>query len=629
MIKAFDKPDFSGSALAEFQAFVNPGEITLAYEMEYDSAQGAGTTGSRMEFKKIKPGDMSLTFFIDGTGANGTQADVQDTIASFQEVTGYNGKIHRTTYLKVMWGKLQVRRCVLKSASIAYKLFHPNGVPLRAVITATFTDASDDQTRVAIQQDQSADLTHVRVVKAGETLPGLCDRVYGEPRWYLAVARFNRLDGFRALAPGTRLVLPPPSGCARWSPRWPPRSRPRGGSHPRGAHPPDPRGAPRVHRQGRRRGRAPRAPPAGRQRHQRREPGGLGAAGVCRRLGLGRDLSAQQRRHLPPRAGGGDPGGGGERSRHAVQGRRGAAEPEGARPYRAAAGGGVPARRGQAHRGPQERLLARPDRRRRDHRAAGRRRRDRRRGEHRRHPPAAGAVRLHRLGLPGRPRRGQRAPGAHHGRGGGGEGAGAERLGRGVVRLRRHPAGARRRDGRPRPVLGREEPHLGPGAAGGGGEGRRRPRRSRAGERGGRHAGRRGGARPPRPGARGAAGGGGAGLGRRAVAQVADEQDQRPAEERGDRHRGPRCAGAAGRRGRPLRRDGVRHRGAARLRPGAGMEDARAVRRHGRVARGRRARLGAARGGAAAGGRRPAGGGGGRATRTPTAKHGCGCACRW
>ena len=58
-----------------------------------------------------------------------------------------------------MWGPLQIKRCVLKSASIAYKLFRPDGVPLRAVITAVFSDNSDDQTRVATAQDQSLDLT--------------------------------------------------------------------------------------------------------------------------------------------------------------------------------------------------------------------------------------------------------------------------------------------------------------------------------------------------------------------------------------------------------------------------------------------------------------------------------------
>ena len=208
LIRAYTQPDFSGAHIAEFQAYVNPSEITLAYEMEYDSAQGAGTTNSRMEFKKVKPGDMSLTFFLDGTGANGRALDVQDAIQQFQNVTGYNGDIHRPNYLKVVWGTLQVKRCVLKSASIAYKLFKPSGIPLRAVITATFTDCADDQTRVAMAQDQSPDLTHVRLIKAGDTLPQLCQEIYGDPRYYLAVAAANGVDNFRRLKPGTKLFFP-------------------------------------------------------------------------------------------------------------------------------------------------------------------------------------------------------------------------------------------------------------------------------------------------------------------------------------------------------------------------------------------------------------------------------------
>lgn len=208
-ILSYEKEDYSGKESGQFEAYVNPSEITLAYEIEYDSAQGAGTTNSRMTFKKAKPGDLSLTFFLDGTGANGKLIDVQKKIEEFQLVTGYNGKIHRTSYLKVMWGTLQVKRCVLKSASIAYKLFKPDGIPLRAVITANFTDNSDDKTSQAIAQNQSPDLTHVRLVKAGDTLPGLCYQIYDDPNYYLEVARANQIDNFRHLIPGSKLFFPP------------------------------------------------------------------------------------------------------------------------------------------------------------------------------------------------------------------------------------------------------------------------------------------------------------------------------------------------------------------------------------------------------------------------------------
>lgn len=209
-VQAYSAPDYAESSLIDrFEAYVNPSEITLAYEMEYDSAQGSGTTGSRMDFKKVKPGDLSLSFFLDGTGANGVKIDVQEQVEKFQTLTGYNGDIHRPNYLKVAWGTMQVKRCVLKSASIAYKLFKPDGTPLRATIAATFVDAVEDQTRVALAQDSSPDLTHVRVLRAGDTLAGLCQQIYGDPALYLKVARANNLDGVRHLPAGTRVRFPP------------------------------------------------------------------------------------------------------------------------------------------------------------------------------------------------------------------------------------------------------------------------------------------------------------------------------------------------------------------------------------------------------------------------------------
>ena len=209
MILAYTVPDYMGAPVGQFEAFVNPSEITQSYEVEYDAAQGSGTTGSRMDFKKIKPGDTTLAFFLDGTGANGRRIEVAAEIERFRYVTGYSGRIHRPHYLIVAWGKVEITRCVLKSAQIAYKLFHPDGTPLRAVITATFIENTDDRSRVAAAQDQSADLTHVRVLAAGDTLARLCDEIYGDPLMCAQVARANGLDGWRDLAPGTRLVFPP------------------------------------------------------------------------------------------------------------------------------------------------------------------------------------------------------------------------------------------------------------------------------------------------------------------------------------------------------------------------------------------------------------------------------------
>ena len=79
VIRAHLRPDYKDQPVDQFEAYVNPSEITLGYEVEYDGQSGAGTTGSRMEFKKIKPGELSLSFFIDGTGANGRRAQKPGT----------------------------------------------------------------------------------------------------------------------------------------------------------------------------------------------------------------------------------------------------------------------------------------------------------------------------------------------------------------------------------------------------------------------------------------------------------------------------------------------------------------------------------------------------------------------
>ena len=37
----------------------------------------------------------------------------------------------------------------------------------------------------------------------------MCFKIYGDPRYYLDVARANRIDNFRKLTPGTRIFFPP------------------------------------------------------------------------------------------------------------------------------------------------------------------------------------------------------------------------------------------------------------------------------------------------------------------------------------------------------------------------------------------------------------------------------------
>ena len=71
-----------------------------------------------------------------------------------------------------------------------------------------FADHAEAQ-RAAREKKSSPDLTHERVVKEGDNLPLMTYRIYGDPKYYLEVARVNGLTNFRKLTPGQKIVFPP------------------------------------------------------------------------------------------------------------------------------------------------------------------------------------------------------------------------------------------------------------------------------------------------------------------------------------------------------------------------------------------------------------------------------------
>ena len=125
-----------------------------------------------------------------------------------QVVYGYDSTTHMPTYVQIQWGKI-LFNAQLQNMSISYKLFKPDGSPLRAEADCTFAGGINDDKLAALENKQSPDLTHIRTVIKGDTLSLLCFREYGDSRYYYQVAAANRLTDFKRLAPGTKLVLPP------------------------------------------------------------------------------------------------------------------------------------------------------------------------------------------------------------------------------------------------------------------------------------------------------------------------------------------------------------------------------------------------------------------------------------
>jgi hypothetical protein len=235
-IRAFRKvgpdgvPQLSNAPEDTYVVQVNPSSYTLNRQVEYTRPQGQGFSGSEAVYSRTEPVTLKFEFLFDSTGVVPPPSElgdvplvgaiasalsksepyvVMDEIKKFNRlVHDYVGKAHRPNQLLLVWGTL-VFPCVLKTLSYRFTLFKPDGTPLRAVATCSFCEFKPDAQRVLDDNRSSADLTHVRDVQEGDTLPLLADQIYDNAELYLEVARVNKLVNFRRLRTASRIAFPP------------------------------------------------------------------------------------------------------------------------------------------------------------------------------------------------------------------------------------------------------------------------------------------------------------------------------------------------------------------------------------------------------------------------------------
>lgn len=186
----------------------NPERIQESMHVVIDEEEATGSQQARQRFVLVKAPRFSFDFLIDGTGASGDKREVELEIGLFKETVSFNGKLHRAPILLLIWGTY-IATAVLTSMQIEYKMFRPNGTPLRALIRCQFAGHAERILELLISNLLSSDLTHQRTVREGDTLPNMCNQIYESPRFYLEVARTNGLTNFRRLKSGSELFFPP------------------------------------------------------------------------------------------------------------------------------------------------------------------------------------------------------------------------------------------------------------------------------------------------------------------------------------------------------------------------------------------------------------------------------------
>jgi len=221
------RPEVSDKA---YTAQVNPASYSLNKRINYQNNPPAGSQETTAAFNNSGPSTLQFEIVFDGTGvidtaslldeiplagaiasafAEDEEFNVYEQILKFEKIVyELDGKIHQPNKVQILWGKLQFEGA-LSSINYSYTLFEPDGSPLRAKANCTFQGTKTAK-QIALEANKgSPDLTHLRAIKEGDSLPLLAQKVYGNSELYLEIARVNNLINFRRLQAGTRVSLPP------------------------------------------------------------------------------------------------------------------------------------------------------------------------------------------------------------------------------------------------------------------------------------------------------------------------------------------------------------------------------------------------------------------------------------
>ncbi len=220
-IVAYSDPGFTQS-VGSYSVQVNPETYRQTHATQFTKNDSTDAAGVTTKFYVQDPQNLSFEFYLDATGAlQPAIASVADEINKFKTVAyAYNGAIHGPNYLQIVWGSGAQFNCRLTSLDIDYMLFRSDGTPIRAKLSVGFEQYLSPQQIEQAANKSSPDLTHQRSVVAGDTLPSMCERIYGDSKYYIGVAAYNGLHNFRSLRPGTTLIFPPLEQSWRLSLPW-------------------------------------------------------------------------------------------------------------------------------------------------------------------------------------------------------------------------------------------------------------------------------------------------------------------------------------------------------------------------------------------------------------------------
>jgi hypothetical protein len=193
------------------ECYFNPTEYSVSKSNDWKYKSVTGTSFSPPEFGGGQPRQIELSLLFDQTFPPFTMPVRESTAALLDMMEVPSGKTGGSPtavppFVTFEWGRLVFKgACV--SLSVTYKLFEPNGDPLRADVKLTLKQAEPAQ-QGQNPTTRAAAGYGVHRVRDGDTLPSISYQAYGDATKWRLIAEANGVDNPLHLRRGRTLSLP-------------------------------------------------------------------------------------------------------------------------------------------------------------------------------------------------------------------------------------------------------------------------------------------------------------------------------------------------------------------------------------------------------------------------------------
>ena len=198
----------------------NPTDYTITKTNTWNFKEVQGQSLPPPEFAGGAPRQITLSLLLDNSLLEGTQTvkDITDKLFKMMEVDdGQPAGGTRASPPKVTfrWGAVDTFLAVCTSLTVAYQLFEPNGMPIRADVKLDLKQADQASTASSGSAQKGTNPTTrameghgVHTVQDGDSLPSIAYRAYGDATRWRTIAEANGIDNPLHIRRGTPLIVP-------------------------------------------------------------------------------------------------------------------------------------------------------------------------------------------------------------------------------------------------------------------------------------------------------------------------------------------------------------------------------------------------------------------------------------